>query len=333
MAPSDPSNPQSPLEPKDWIYLQQFMPSIRKDGYFTGTKGIEFTYQSLEIILDSSQFDTTHWMAMANIIKNNYNRYDGFIIIHGTDTMAYTASALSFMLQGLSKPIVLTGSQLPVSHPRSDAVTNLGNAIHIAGHKAFDMPVLPEVCICFDDRVYRGNRTLKFSTQDFKGFASPNYPALVELDETIRFFPHLFNQPDGELRIMNILDNRVISISLFPGIRAETITRLVGEDTKGLIIHTFGAGNVPCTPEFIQAIEKVRNHGICVMFVTQCYHGGVELGKYKTSQVFRELGVISGGDMTNEAALAKMMWALGHFESEEIHKKLLENTVGERTIR
>lgn len=332
MAPSDPANPNSPLEPKDWSYLQQFMPSIRENGYFSKTRGIEFTYHSLDLILDSSQFNTEHWITMAGIIRNNYDDYDGFIIIHGTDTMAYTASALSFMLLGLSKPIVLTGSQLPIFHPRTDAVTNLGNAIHIAGHKAFDMPVLPEVSICFEDRVYRGNRTIKFSTNDFKGFASPNYPPLVELEESIRFFPQLYNRPaESDLQIMNSLDTRVISISLFPGMRAESISRLVGDDTKGLIIHTFGAGNVPCTPEFIRAIEEVRNNGITVMFITQCYNGSVELGKYKSSQVFRELGVVSGGDMTNEAALAKMMWVLGNFRGDEISKKLLENVVGERS--
>lgn len=333
MAPSDPLDPGSPLEPKSWSYLQQFMPSIQENGYFTEAKGIEFTYHSLELVQDSSQFNTDDWILMADIISANYANYDGFIVIHGTDTLAYSAAALSFMLQGLSKPVVLTGSQLPISHSRTDAVNNLSNAIHIAGHKAFNLPPIPEVCICFNDRVFRGNRTTKFSTRDFEGFDSPNYPALAELEESIRCNQKFIHNPDStELKLMTNFEDRVIDISLFPGIRPENLGQIVTPDTRGLIIRTFGSGNAPCTPEFLEFIKKVRHNGTTVLFITQCYHGGVELGKYRSSQAFYEMGVVSGGDMTNEAALAKMMWALGHFEGDKVHEILLESIVGERTM-
>ncbi|MBI1306239.1 MAG: type I asparaginase [Bacteroidetes bacterium] len=331
----DPAIPHSPLVPKSWEELQHFMPSIQPNGYFPLTKGIEFEYHSFDEVMDSSQFNTGHWKMMAEEIEKRYDDFDGFIIIHGTDTMAYTASGLSFMFENLAKPVVLTGSQLPISHSRTDAVNNLSNAIHVAAAKAFDLDLIPEVCVCFNDKLLRGNRSTKASTNDFDGFISPNYQPLAELEEKIKIRKeYVLNQPTGNFLTQTELNINVIEIGLFPGMRPDLLRKLVIDDeVDGLILKTYGSGNAPCSDEFVSVLRKAHDNGTHIMFISQCLQGGVEMGKYNASSPFQNLGIISGGDMTPEAALAKMMFVLGLRKSySETRFMLQQNLVGERSI-
>ncbi|MCB0734550.1 MAG: asparaginase [Bacteroidetes bacterium] len=334
MGHADPEVPNSPLVPKSWEELQYFMPAITPDGYFTQGRHIEFEYHSFEQVMDSSQFSSDHWLMMAAEIEKRYDEFDGFIIIHGTDTMAYTASGLSFILQNLAKPVVLTGSQLPISHSRSDAITNLSNAIHIAAAKAFGLEIIPEVCICFNDRVLRGNRSTKASTNDFEGFVSPNYPALAELEQEINIRKrYVLPMPEKAFSCLRKLNTRVVEIGLFPGLRPEQLARLVlDQEVEGLLLRTYGSGNAPCSPEFIGVLEKARENGTIIVFVTQCQEGGVNIGRYGASSPFATLGVVSGADMTHEAALAKMMAVMGLDLPHDETVRLLETDLfGERS--
>lgn len=335
MAPQNQEDPASPLTPQNWKQLQRFMPAIKPNGYFSKTKNIEFEYHSFSQLLDSSQFNIGHWQQMATEIERRYNDFDGFIIIHGTDTMAYTASALSFVFENLTKPIVLTGSQLPISHTRTDAVTNFSNAIHIAASSAFGLPVINEVSICFNDKVFRGNRCTKASTNDFEGFTSPNYPALAELEESIKVnTKSLWQNGREKFNCNSNFNPNVLVLTLFPGIRTDLLTKLVEDsDVDGIIIKTFGSGNAPCSPQFLDVLKNAKDQGTFVMFITQCLQGSVHLGKYAASNIFKEIGVISGYDITTEAALSKMMWVLAQkITKKEQEKLLLSNIRGEITI-
>lgn len=332
MGPQNPEISDSPLIPQSWEQLQKYMHSIHEDGYFSKVKNIEFEYHSFPVLLDSSQLDISHWIQMAEEIEKRYNDFDGFIIIHGTDTMAYTASGLSFMFSNLNKPVVLTGSQLPISHSRTDAITNFSNAIHIAGAKAFDLPAINEVTVCFNDRLLRGNRCTKASTNVFEGFVSPDYPALAELEESIKVkSTYLLDSPTGQFSINTNLNPNVVVLTLFPGFRVQLLQKLIeDDDIDGLIIKTYGSGNAPCTEAFLSCLKQAKKQGTTIMFTTQCPQGGVKLGKYASSDVFRPIGVLSGGDLTNEAALAKMMWVLGQKSStKEIENLLQTNLRGE----
>ncbi len=329
MGPKDPSKLNSPLIPQSWEQLQFYMPSIHPEGYFSKIKNIEFEYSAFDELLDSSQFDISHWAKMAEVIQHHYDNFDGFIIIHGTDTMAYTAAGLSFMFENLSKPVVLTGSQLPISHSRTDAISNFSNAIHIAGAKAFSLPVINEVVICFNDRLFRGNRCTKASTNDFHGFISPNYLPLAELEESIRIKSHrVLPLPNGQFNVNYSLNPNVIVLTLFPGFQVKNLQKLIQDDEiEGLIIKTYGSGNAPASESFLSALRQAKSQGTTILFTSQCLDGGVTLGKYEASDVFLPIGVISGGDMTSEAALAKMMWVLGQNGSEKEKEKMLQTSL------
>ena len=332
MAPVDNNDPQSPLVPKNWAQLTHYMPSIKENGYFS-QKGISFSYESFKPPLDSSQIKPEHWLKMAQIIEKNYHQYDGFVIIHGTDTMAYTASILSFLFQNLAKPIVLTGSQLPISHPRTDAVNNFSNSIHIAAAPVFELPVIPEVMICFNDRLLRGNRASKISTNDFEGFESPNCSPLGSLEENIFINTNIIRtKPDKEEKfyLTPNLNARVMDVALFPGLNSETLKRLLGDDkVDGLILRTFGAGNAPMDDDFLKVLKEATDSGTVILNITQCYHGGINMKKYKAGNKLLQSGVISGGDMTKEAALTKMMWVLANVDPEIRQEMLCKNLKGE----
>lgn len=332
MAPSNPKDPLSPLSPKSWDELMKYMPSLQHEGYF-GQKGISFTFKTLKPPIDSSQITPQHWLEMAAVIEKNYTSYDGFIIIHGTDTMAYTASVLSFIFENLSKPVVLTGSQLPISDPRTDAVNNFSNSIHIAAGPCFGLPVIPEVTICFNDRLLRGNRSSKQSTNDFEGFESPNYRHLGALEERIsintsRLLPlPSLNNP---FTLKAQINHRVMDISLFPGLDPDALKRLLGDDkVDGLILRTFGAGNAPIQNDFLKVLKDATEAGTLILNITQCWHGGINMKKYKSGNRLLESGVISGADMTKEAALTKMMWVLANYPSNLRAEKLATSLRGE----
>ena len=322
---------RSPLIPQGWEFLQNAMPALSSEGFFTKEKGIEFTYKSFEHVIDSSEFTPGHWAEILKIVSENYDVYDGFIIIHGTDTMAYTASALSFAFQNLGKPVVLTGSQLPIFHPRTDAISNLSNAIHIAAAKVFNLPVIPEVLICFNDKLLRGNRSTKSSSKDFSGFESPSFPALGSLEQSIQIRDkYILEFPKEPFEIKPEFETNIIIITLFPGFNPDVLNRLADdEQLKGIILRTFGSGNAPSSEAFINALQLLVDKGKTVLNISQCQEGFVNMKTYKTGNNLYKCGVISGADMTLEAATAKMMWLLGNEDLEDISLSVGKNIRGE----
>jgi L-asparaginase len=333
MGHETPGDAHSPLIPQGWEFLQKSMPTIAPNGYFNQEKGIEFEYISFEKVIDSSDFTHHHWSRVAEMVHENYILYDGFIVIHGTDTMAYTASALSFAFQNLSKPVVLTGSQLPIFHPRTDAIGNLSNAIHIAAAKAFNLPIIPEVLICFNDKLLRGNRSTKSSSRDFSGFESPSFPVLGDLKETIKIYSALITkQPEGEFEIFPNFETNIITTTISPGFNTNILTRLAKEDQlKGVILRTFGSGNAPSHPEFIAAVKELHAHNKVILNISQCQDGFVNMKKYKSGKNLLDCGVLSGADMTLEAAIAKMMWVLANEQIDNTKEMISKNLKGELT--
>jgi L-asparaginase len=296
--------------------------------------GIDFYVYTFNPPIDSSDMHPEIWVELANIIEDRYDRYDGFVILHGSDTMAFTASALSFMLENLSKPVILTGSQLPIGKIRTDAKENIITAMEIAATRQNGHVMVPEVCIYFDFSLFRGNRSKKYNAEKFEAFYSMNYPPLAEAGIDIKYkkeavLPH----PHQSLKVHKQLDDNVTVLKVFPG-----ITRKVVEATlnvpglRGVILETFGNGNANTQPWFIESLKKVIDKGVIVIDITQCDGGSVELGKYETSQYLKEIGVISGHDMTFEAAITKLMFVLGQEVPLETAKRMIETPLrGELT--
>jgi L-asparaginase len=287
--------------------------------------------------LDSSDVNAAHWAAMARAIQRGYEAYDGFVILHGTDTMAYTASALSFMLANLAKPVVMTGSQLPMSDMRTDGVQNFINALHIAGWRATDLPLVPEVSICFADKLLRGNRARKVSTFAWQAFSTPNYPPLGDIGERIRIYPERTRQVAEDDRepfhATAGLDSRVVEFSLSPGLVLEALERLLTlEKVQGVVLRTFGAGNAPTDIGLLDTVGKAVEDGKVVVNVTQCLEGGVNTGLYAAGGGLLERGVISASDITPEAALTKLMWLLGSEpDRQEVKAQMQIDQRGEQT--
>jgi L-asparaginase len=283
--------------------------------------------------IDSSDMSPVIWQDIAQIIVDNYEDYDGFVVLHGSDTMAFSASALSFMLQGLKKPVIFTGSQLPIGTIRTDGKENLITAIEIAAAKDADgNAIVNEVAIYFEYSLYRGNRTTKVSANAFEAFLSPNYPELAIAGVDIRYDTNaLFKTRKRQLHFNGEMDDRVALMKIFPGFSTKVYERLFDIDqTRAVIIESFGAGNVPNNKDFYKMIEDYISKGGIVINTTQCYTGNVEQGKYANSTTFNTLGVVSGKDITTEAAITKIMHLLGNYSSTEEIKSLFEQSlVGE----
>lgn len=316
------------LKPFDFKSLSKQIPELQKFD-------IELSSISFKHPIDSSNMHPDVWIELASMIGKNYHRYDGFVILHGSDTMSFTASALSFMLQNLSKPVVLTGSQLPIGIIRTDGKENLITAIEIAGSKKNGRPLVSEVCIYFEYKLYRGNRTFKYNSAHFDAFKSPNYPALAEAGVTISYNASALLKPSKKaLKVHTHLNNDIAVLKLFPGISKKiTAAILHAPGIRAVILETFGAGNATTQDWFIRELKSVIDKGVVVLNITQCLEGKVIQGMYETSSHLKKLGVVGGADMTFESAVTKLMFLLAQpLSHQQLIKQLQTNLRGEMSL-
>ncbi|WP_372794976.1 asparaginase [Lutibacter sp.] len=291
---------------------------------------------SFEEPIDSSNMNTDDWVVISEIIEDNYEKFDGFVVLHGSDTMSYTASAISFMFENLSKPIIFTGSQLPIGDLRTDAKENLITSIEIASAQDNGNPIISEVCLYFEYKLYRGNRTTKINSEHFEAFTSPNFPPLGESGVHLKLNKQLIYKPTiiKPLKVRKRLDNNVAIIKIFPGITKVVIESILSsKGLKGVILETFGSGNAPTEKWFINLLKEAIKKGIQIVNVTQCISGSVIMGHYETSVELENIGVISGNDITTESALAKLMYLLGENIPKNKFKYFFERQLrGEITV-
>ena len=310
------------LIPLDFKHINEKVPEL--DRFDFNIDSISFNS-----VMDSSDFKPSTWIDLVKIIHENYSKYAGFVILHGTDTMAYTASALSFLLENLNKPVILTGSQLPIAEIRTDAKENLITAIEIAASQSNGKPIVSEVCIYFDYMLFRGNRTRKSNSSKFDAFESPNYRHLAEAGVKISYH-HNYIQPYSEKELIphTRLDLNVGLLKLYPGITKEFVESVINtKGLKALVMEAFGNGNAPTDDWFIDLLNEAIQKGIIILDVSQCAGGMVELGRYQTSIRLKEIGVIGGMDMTTETALTKLMFLLAQNHSTETIKILLQQSL------
>ncbi|MBO5699089.1 MAG: type I asparaginase [Bacteroidaceae bacterium] len=324
-------NPETgALENFDMHQFRQHVPELKRFNF-------KIDAITLKSPIDSSDMEPANWVEIVQMISDNYEPYDGFVILHGTDTMSYTASALSFMLENIAKPVIITGSQLPIGKLRTDGKENLLTSIEIAAARnANGEPMVPEVCIFFQSSLMRGNRTTKINAEGFNAFRSNNYPPLAKAGIHIRYESHLIRRPDPNLPFKPhyLLDNNVVFLTLFPGIRKEIIDMVSHiKGLKAVILKTYGAGNAPQRPWLVDKLKQMIDQGIIVVNITQCSKGRVEMGLYETSLQLMDSGVLNGYDATPESMVTKLMFLLGHgYSHDEIVKQMNENLRGEITI-
>ncbi len=318
---------QGVLVPFDFSLILEHLPTLR-------SLALELAVISFQRPIDSSNINPEHWRLLAKLVYDHHDTQDGFVILHGTDTMAFTASALSFMLPGLAKPVIFTGAQLPISEPRSDARENLITALELAAARKDGRPRVPEVCIYFDYALLRGNRSRKVESQHFDAFESENYPPLARAGVSIDYDDNaILKSPSSVLTLRDRFDANVAVLKLFPGLQPSVIRGVMQtEGLKALILETYGSGNAPSDPWFVDLLREAISNGLLLINISQCPGGTVQQGKYETSKHLLELGVISGEDMTLEAAITKLMLCLGTYGVAETQAWFARSMAGEITL-
>lgn len=321
---NDPTNGM--LIPFDFQQIKENVPELNRLDY-------DLDVHSFNPVLDSSNMDPEIWKTLAELVYHKYDQYDGFVILHGSDTMAFTASALSFMLENLAKPVVLTGSQLPIGEIRTDAKENLITALEIAATKEDGKALFPEVCIYFDSQLFRGNRSIKYNSEKFEAFRSPNYPILAEAGVHLQFYRnYILKAPKGELKLHTNFNSNIGVLKLYPGITLQAVQAITDSKVDAIILETFGSGNTTTAQWFLDSLRQAILNGKIIIDISQCKKGSVQLGRYETSRELLKMGILSGYDLTFEATVTKLMFVMGLGLSIEESRKLMEESLrGELT--